>query len=462
MPTLSHDRLCAGCLEKQRRIDNLEQQVVALRSKLRYQQRTAKEAPFGSSTPSSKVLVKPNTLAERQALRGGGKPGHPGHGRAPIAAASAARVERVAAPDRCPHCNARLTLRRLRRRGIIDCDPVRVERRVLELESKKCPRCGRHVEARASGVLPKALYGNQLLVHVATQHFLFGQTLGRIEQQTGVPTSSLWAAMHALALRLDPVVEKLLRHYRASPVKHADETGWRTDGQNGYAWLFATPTLSIFRFRQTRSAAVVREVFGPRRPLGTLVVDRYAAYNAYRGCIQYCYAHLLRDLKDIATEFPDHPETQSFVDTLAPLLAAAMQARAMPGSDRVFRQQAARIQREIRSCVRAPARHPAIQAFQDIFREKDARLFHWALDRRVPADNNLAERDLRPLVIARKVSFGSQSIKGAHTRETLMSVLHSLKKQNRDVAACLKQALDRVALNPKVDLFRLLFPAKAP
>ena len=59
MPTLSHDRLCAGCLEKQRRIDRLEEQVAALRSQLRYQQRTAQEAPFGSSTPSSKVLVKP-------------------------------------------------------------------------------------------------------------------------------------------------------------------------------------------------------------------------------------------------------------------------------------------------------------------------------------------------------------------------------------------------------------------
>jgi len=462
MPTLSHDRLCAGCLEKQRRIDRLEEQVAALRSKLRYQERTAKEAPFGSSTPSSKILVKPNTLAERQALRGGGRPGHPGHGRAPISPARAARIERVAAPERCPHCHAQLILRRLRRRGIVDCDPVRVEERILELESKQCPRCGRSVEARAPGVLPKALYGNQLLVHAATQHFLYGQTLGRIEQQTGVSASSLWAAMHLLAARLDPVVEELLRQYRAAPVKHADETGWRTDGQNGYAWLFATPDLSLFRFRQTRSAAIVREIFGACRPRGTLVVDRYAAYNAYRGRIQYCYAHLLRDLKDIATEFPDNPEVRAFVDSLAPLLTAAIQARAMPGPEHVFRQQVARIERDIRACIHAPARHPAIQAYQNIFREKADRLFHWARDRRIPADNNLAERDLRPLVIARKISFGSQSIKGAHTRETLMSVLLSLKKQNRDVVAVLKNALDRVALDPKADIFRLLFPAKAP
>lgn len=35
-------------------------------------------------------------------------------------------------------------------------------------------------------------------------------------------------------------------------VKPADETGWRTDGHSGYAWLFCTPALSIFAFRETR------------------------------------------------------------------------------------------------------------------------------------------------------------------------------------------------------------------
>ena len=201
---------------------------------------------------------------------------------------------------------------------------------------------------------------------------------------------------------------------------------------------------------------------GPRRLPGTLVVDRYAAYNAYPGRLQYCYAHLLRDLKDLAKEFPDNAEIRAFVDTLAPLLAAAMQARALRGSERLFRQQAALIERQIRDCIGLPANHPAVQNFQDIFRDKPQRLFQWARDRRIPADNNLAERDLRPLVIARKISFGSQSVAGAHTREVLMSVLHSLQKQTPDVAARLKAALDRLAEDPKVDLYRLLFPAKGP
>lgn len=155
-------------------------------------------------------------------------------------------------------------------------------------------------------------------------------------------------------------------------------------------------------------------------------------------------------------------EIRTFVDTLAPWLAAAMHARALRGPARLFRQQAALIERQIRACIDTPAQHPAVQNFQDIFRRKPQRLFQWARDRRIPADNNLAERDLRPLVIARKISFGSQSVAGAHTREVLMSVLHSLQKQTSDVPTRLKAALDRLAEDPKTDLFHLLFPAKGP
>jgi len=73
--------------------------------------------------------------------------------------------------------------------------------------------------------------------------------------------------------------DSLIEVYRDSEVKHADETGWRTDGNNGYAWLFCTPKISIFRFRRTRSASVPREIFGEKPVPGVLVVDRYNGYN---------------------------------------------------------------------------------------------------------------------------------------------------------------------------------------
>jgi transposase len=454
---ISNHRCCAGCLEKQLKIDRLEAQIEQLKAKLRYQDRTAKEGPFGSSTPSSKIPIKPSSLEERQARRGGGKVGHPGHGRRISTVIEADSIERIEADTTCPNCGGHLEDRGLRRRTVIDCEPVKVQTKILELEKKKCAHCGQRIEARAPGVLPKFLYGNQLLTHVAVQHYLYGQTLGQIEKQTEIPYSSLLQALHGLARRLEPVIPVLLDQYRRSPVKHADETGWRTDGRNGYAWLFATPMISIFRFRASRAAAVAKEVFGCRRLPGVLVVDRYHAYNKILCKIQYCYAHLLRNLKDILQEFPENDEIRIFVDALAPLLSSAMQVRKFPGSTRQFLQQASQIKQHIVEVINAKACHPAIQTFQNIFREKAHRLYHWATDRSIPADNNLAERDLRPLVIARKISMGSQSDAGARTRETLMTVLHSLKKQTQHVAPRLKTALDQLAQDPSQDIYRLLF-----
>lgn len=44
----------------------------------------------------------------------------------------------------------------------------------------------------------------------------------------------------------------------------------------------------------------------------------------------------------------------------------------------------------------------------------------------VPPTNNKAERSLRPLVIKRKLSFGSKTQKGAEAMATLLSVLFTL------------------------------------
>ena len=449
---------CPGCLEKQRKINDLEEENARLRAKLRYQERTAKEGPFGSSTPSSKIPVKPSTLQERQERRGGGKMGHCGHGRKGLAPEQADRIETVAAPEFCPDCGTPLQDKGARTRTVRECQPVRMEQVMYYLERKRCPRCRRVIQARAPGVLPKGLYGNQLLAHVAVEHYVNGVTLGQLERQTGIGYGGLVNAMHQLARWLQDVPGKLIEEYRrSSPVKQADETGWRSDGQNGYAWLFCTIDLSIWRFRKTRSAAVPKEVFGPKRLPGTLVVDRYAAYNQVRCFLQYCYAHLKRDVEDLQKNFPDHAEVKCFVGSLVPLLSSAMSLRNLPISDREFLSRAAEIKKQIIAVVEHPAQHPAIQTMQDLFREKSDRMYRWADDRRIPADNNLAERELRPLVIARKVSFGSQSEAGAKTRETLMTVLHTLKKRTTDVFAAFKSALDKLAENPKANLHKLLF-----
>ena len=188
-----------------------------------------------------------------------------------------------------------------------------------------------------------------------------------------------------------------------------------------------------------------------------LVVDRYHGYNRSPCVLQYCYAHLLRDVEDLEQEFPQQSEIQRFVATLAPWLARAMHLRGWQLSAAQFRQQAAQTRAQIEAVTNAPAQHPGIQKIQNLFREKADRLYPWAKDRAVPADNNRAERELRPLVIARQLSFGSQSEAGARTREVLMSVLHTLRKRTDHVTAAFQRALDRLAEDGKINLYKLLF-----
>lgn len=448
---------CPDCFKKQQEINRLQDRVRHLEGKLKLRQRQTQVGPFGSSTPSSKIPVKPSSLPERQAKTGGAKRGHKGYGRKAVHQDQADRVVDVPGVHCCPDCGGALEDKGVRPRTVLEAQPVRVERVVYRLARKRCPHCGTTVQPPVPGVLPKCQYGNGLLTYLATQHYLYGATLGQLEKQTGIAVGSIVDALHQLARRMGTVPDRLLTEYRRAAVKHADETGWRTDGGNGYSWLFATPTLSLYRFRSTRAASVVKEVFGAKRLPGVLVVDRYAAYNAARCKLQYCYAHLLRDLQDIEKEFPDQAEVQAFVASLAPLLASAMALRGLKLSKREFCKQAAILVGKIQGLIRRPAWHPAVQSYQNLFRQKADRLYHWAKDPTVPAENNFAERELRPLVVARKVSFGSQSLQGAATRETLMSVLHTLRKRTTDPVAALRTVLDQLAANPDADPFKLLF-----
>jgi transposase len=450
---------CEGCLEKQRQIDRLLEENQRLKAKLRYQERKQQEGFFGASTPSSKVPLKANASEEKKNHKGGARPGHKGHGRKAHSEDTAEKVIPVDMGEICPDCGGLLKLKRIRDRTVIESEPVKPKKILYHLSHKECTHCHHIFRAKAPSVLPKALYGNQITTQTAMMHYFHGIPMGRICEMTGIPLGSLVDLFHRLSGYFAPVLDLLKEQYRLSPVKHADETGWRNDGQSGYAWLFCTPQTSLFSFQNTRSASVPRSIFGEKKLPGVLVVDRYNAYNKAPVQIQYCYAHLLRDVEKLVKDFPDSPEVQTFVSILAPLLSQAMHLRTQPLSDAQYYRQAKEIQNKIIGVTKSPTQHLAIQAMQDLFTTNEHRLYHWVQDRRVPPDNNLAERDLRPTVIARKVSFGSSSDAGSKTRSVLMSVLHTLNKRRRDqsLESILKNILDELAKNPKVQI-PLLFP----
>ena len=344
---------CEGCLEKQRTIDHLVEELERLKAKLRYQERKEKEGFFGASTPSSQLPLKATTDKENRNHQGGARPGHKGHGRIAHTEETADEVIPVDVGERCPVCGGRLKLKQIRDRTVIESEPVKPKKILYRLCHKECTRCHRSFRAKAPSVLPKTLYGNQITAQVAVMHYFHGIPLGRICEMTEIPLGSVVDVLHRLSGYFAPLIDLLKEQYRLSPVKHADETGWRNDGQSGYAWLFCTPETSLFSFQNTRSAAVPRSIFGEEKLPGVLVVDRYNAYNKAPVEIQYCYAHLLRDVEKLEKDFPDNPEVTSFVSTLVPLLSQAMHLRGNPLSDEHYYQQAKEIQQKTRKSTNA-------------------------------------------------------------------------------------------------------------
>jgi len=448
---------CEGCLKKQRRIDQLLEENQRLKAQLRYRQRQATEGFFGSATPSAQRPIKANSPPDQQGKRGGARPGHRGHGRRAFPAAAAARVIDVPVAPLCPYCGGALEEHGVRPRSVLDIAPPQPEPLLYRLHRRYCPRCRRAVQAPLPAVLPKTLFGNELTAQLLWLHYGHGVPLGRLCAQLGLHLGSVIELLHRLARLFQPVLPKLMEEYRQAPVRHADETSWRTDGHSGYAWLFCTPRVSLFLFRNTRAATVPKEVLGEQPLAGVLVVDRYSGYNRAPCALQYCYAHLQREVEDLGKEFPEDPEVVAFTGTLIPLLAKVMHLQSQPLADPDYYAAAAALHQQIVAAVEAPARHLGIRQIQDIFREHPERLYHWVTDRQVPPDNNRCERELRPTVIARKVSFGSQSDAGAKTREILMSVLHTLRKRHADARAHLKWVLDQLAADPQRDPFALLF-----
>ena len=230
-------------------------------------------------------------------------------------------------------------------------------------------------------------------------------------------------------------LQQLLEQVRGSPAVSGDETGWRQDGDNGYLWTFATPTVRYFLYRKSRAGQVPKEVLGENFG-GVVSCDFYAGYNKL-GVLQRCWFHLLKDAKELAELNADRPEVVAWVEALGALYeeakATASACAALPANHRVRQQQRRRLEQLATKLARPFAKDPdAPQRLlaQRIIKHRHE-LFVFLSDPAVPATNNLAERSLRPAVVARKISGGTRSPKGSDTKMGLMSLFGSWQGQGK-------------------------------
>lgn len=355
----------------------------------------------------------------------------------------------VHAPAVCPACAAPLARGRVvGRRQVIDLPPVRaeiVEHRVLE---RTCRQCG----ARCRGVLPDL--GEQVGAHrrvawpvvawVATLRTTLRLPLAQLrwllDRGWGVRLSvgELSALLAETARAGQPAYEALLAEARASPVVHIDETSWRENGRNGWVWTLTTATSRLFHFARSRAGTVADRLLG-ETGLGVVVSDFYGAYDHLERVQQRCWAHLLRDIHALTEAHPDDQGViawaagvRAIYDRAVAWAAVATTAGTLP----ILRERARdRFQAEVVThCRVQPAMAPQAVLCARIDRYQ-AELFTFVADPAAPPTNNAAERALRPLVVARKISGGTRSAGGSTTRMVLHSLVATWELRGLDPVA---------------------------
>lgn len=417
--------------------------------------RKGTEDAYGINTPSSKQVFKRNSSAENRAKRGGAKVGHPGHGRRDFSTGEADMT--VENAILAPNCCDNPALRKLGTvsQVITNFVPMRLETILYINEKSACRNCGSTVVAPIPEVQPGAMYSNPAVAQMLAECYFHQTPIGQAARRFGVNKGTLLGIAHRVADSFTETFLFLIQEARRCVFLHADETGWSMDGKRAYAWLFANDFFRIFLFRESRAAAEAQEVLGKDKLDLILIIDRYIGYNPLKVQRQFCFAHLLRDVKKLMLEFPDDQQIKSFCDDLIPHLRAAMKLQSKKLPPHEHQSTAEKLKSDIMEICNAPSNDPGIQHIQNIFREQEHRLFHWVENPEIPCENNFAERNLRPIVISRKTSFGCQSERGMKTREILMTILHTAACRNRDPVEFLTSALNKLTLDPGADLSQL-------
>ena len=263
----------------------------------------------------------------------GQKIGHKGVTR-PYAAPDS-QVEVTA--DRCPDCGSELGT------------PFRIESKIIEeipepqpvmvteykIAHYLCPFCRKEVVANDAGCPHEGKFGNNTIAQA---------TLLKYEDR--LPHRKIQDAMKRLfGLKISPATifdltrraaeavqsdyDAILNKIRNAPILYVDETGIHVQGERRWIWTFSTPSESFFVIRKSRGMKVLMEVL-TRRFRGIIVCDGWKPYARFTNRIQRCWAHLLRESKDIAEKFEEAILLHNALKELYEILTEALENDPLP------------------------------------------------------------------------------------------------------------------------------------
>lgn len=431
-------------------VRGLWDEVVRLRARVqdleaRLGQNSTNSSRPPSSDPPQTLPRPPAPLSQR---RRGGQPGHAPHQRAVL---PPEQVDQIVKhwPTHCRGCQAplaRLAAGEPVRHQVTELPPVRAVVTEHQLQHVRCGACGTTTGAVLPEDVPAGAFGPRLQATVAV---LAGRYRLSRREVVGVCTDVLGAPLavgsvdrlcQATATALAAPVADLEQAVQQAPAAHADETGWREAGQRCWLWVVVTAVATVFTIAPSRGRGVIQGLLGERFA-GYLISDRWSAYTwvdpARR---QVCWAHLKRDFqKRVDYGGPGRAIGYDALRLLGGLFGAWADLRADPTQRPRFVRRARQYQWRLRRVLERGQQCGCDQTanFCTALLKLWPALWTFVTVPGIEPTNNAAEQAIRPAVLWRKGSFGTQSATGNRFVERLLSVAATCKQQDRSLLAYL-------------------------
>lgn len=433
---------CPGCRELQKALREAVERIKQQQKRLEALERRVEELESQAPRPAA-PFRRAEEKRRRHPRSPGRRKGHPGSYRKPPPQVDAT----VEVPlERCPHCQGPVEQVQSREQTIEELE-LRVHRIRLITQVGRCARCGR---VHSTHPLQVSTATGAAGTHLGPQAVGFAALLNK---QLGLPLAKTCAVLrqcglsltpggltqllHRLADRLQPLYQQLQDALRRRPAVHADETGWWVAGHSASAWVYTTPDLTFFTI-DNRSQEVVRRVLGDDYP-GVLVSDCLASYDPHPGRKSKCFAHHLRAIANAQAQAPAVPFLNEIERCLRAVLALH---RARPQmAPETYARGVRGLQAWLDRLLDAPLEHAAAIRIAHRLRKHRPHLLTCLTVDGVEPTNNLAERQLRPLVLVRKLSCGNKTDAGKRTLEILASLAATCRQRGHDFAQLVAQTL---------------------
>ena len=329
--------------------------------------------------------------------------------------------------DRCPDCGTDLGA------------PFRIDSKIVEeipepqpiivteykIAHYRCPCCRKEVAAKDPGCPHEGKFGNNVIAQA---------TLLKYEDR--IPHRKIHdAMMRIFGLKISPATifdltrraadairseyDAILSKIRSAQILYVDETSIHVQGERHWIWTFSTPSESFFVIRKSRGMKVLMEVL-TRRFKGIIVCDGWKPYARFTNRIQRCWAHLLRESKDIAEKFEEAIPLHNALKELYEILTEALENDPPPEVRKTLWQLA---REALRHWIMKEYSIEKVRKFIGKINNGFDYWFTFIINPGVEPTNNRAERALRPHVVLRKILGTLRNDKGTSIHERIMTTL---------------------------------------